>query len=99
MPSCASEITSLTPRTPRRRSLRKKLVQKSEGPMSIAQHLAPTVGVDADGDDHSVGLQVRPVALERSIIQTLPVGATRPGGSGMPQSEDTGVRGHDSFAG
>ena len=38
MPSCASEITSLTPRRPRRRSLRRNSVQKvsaSEGPMSM----------------------------------------------------------------
>ena len=38
MPSCASEITSLTPRRPRRASLRRKAVQNvsaSEGPTSM----------------------------------------------------------------
>ncbi len=38
MPSCASEITSLTPRRPRRASFRRKSVQKvsaSEGPTSM----------------------------------------------------------------
>jgi hypothetical protein len=38
-PSCASEMTSLTARSPRRRSLRRKSVQNvspSEGPMSMA---------------------------------------------------------------
>src|SRR5579859_4132833 len=65
MPSWASEITSLTPRRPRRASLRRKPVQKvsaSDRPISmppcptgdacIAErgHLAPAVGVDADRD-------------------------------------------------
>src|SRR5271154_4508248 len=55
IPSWASETTSLTPRRPRLRSLRKNSVQNvsaSEGPMSIAQYFAPAVGVDPDGDDH-----------------------------------------------
>ena len=55
MPSCASEITSLTPRRPRRASERRKSVQKvsaSEAPIAMPEHLAPAVGVDADGDDH-----------------------------------------------
>ena len=68
MPSWTSEMTSLTPRSPRRRSLRRKSVQKvsaSEGPMSIgrqkdarqnrramAKHFAPAIGVGADRDDH-----------------------------------------------
>jgi hypothetical protein len=45
----------LTPRRPRRASLRRKSVQKvsaSEGPIVHAQHLAPAVAVDADRDDH-----------------------------------------------
>src|SRR4029077_10667667 len=55
MPSWASEMTSLTPRRPRRLSLRRNSVQKvsaSEGPMSMPSTLAPTVRIDPDGDDH-----------------------------------------------
>ena len=53
-PSCASEITSLTPRKPCRASLRKNSVQK----VSVfrrtdieAQHFASSVAVDADRND------------------------------------------------
>ena len=55
MPSWASEMTSLTPRRPRRASLRRNSVQNvsaSEGPTVHAQHLAPAVAVDAHRDDH-----------------------------------------------
>ena len=55
MPSCASEMTSSTPFSPRRTSLRRNSVQKvsaSEAPMSMPEHLAPAVRGDADGDDH-----------------------------------------------
>jgi hypothetical protein len=54
-PSCASEITSLTPRSPRRASLRKKAVQNvsaSEGADIEPENLAPAVAVDPDRDDH-----------------------------------------------
>src|SRR5882672_4434153 len=54
-PSWASEMTSLTPRRPRRASLRRKSVQKvsaSDAPIRQAQHLAPAVAIDADRDDH-----------------------------------------------
>ena len=54
MPSCASEITSLTPRRPRRVSLRKELRPDRLG-LGCAdletKNLAPPIGVDADGDD------------------------------------------------
>ena len=56
MPSWASEITSLTPRKPRRASVRRKSVQKvsaSEGPMAMPNTsrrpsaLTPTATVTA----------------------------------------------------
>ena len=85
MPSWASETTSLTPRSPRRVSLRRNSVQigsASEVPTSHAQHLAPSVAVDADGDDDGdrhdappatdlqvggVDPQIRPVAFDRPL--------------------------------
>jgi hypothetical protein len=54
IPSWASEITSLTPRSPRRASLRRNAVQNvsaSEG-RCPCRDLAPPVAVDADRDDH-----------------------------------------------
>ena len=55
MPSWASETTSLTPRRPRRVSLRRNSVQNGLGLGGAdvhAEHLAPAVAVDADRDDH-----------------------------------------------
>src|SRR5438128_9725086 len=55
-PSCASEITSLTPRRPRRASERRNSVQKVSGLGGAdrhAQHLAPAVAADGDSDDDS----------------------------------------------
>src|SRR6185503_439593 len=52
MPSWASEITSLTPRRPRRASLRRKAVQNvsaSEGPISMPR-TSPSIGIDANRD-------------------------------------------------
>src|ERR1700728_3840220 len=52
-PSCASEITSLTPRRPRRASLRRKSVQNvsaSEQPTAKPRIFAPSIVIDADGD-------------------------------------------------
>ena len=54
MPSWASEMTSLTPRRPRRASLRRNSVQNGLGLGGAdvhAEHLAPAVAVDADRDD------------------------------------------------
>src|SRR2546430_12337046 len=54
-PSCASEITSLTPLRPRLASERRNSVQNvsaSEAPMADAQHLASAIAVDGDSDDH-----------------------------------------------
>src|SRR3954451_17142133 len=54
-PSWASETTSLTPRRPRRASLRRKSVQKVSGLRRAdrqAQHLAPDIVIDPDRDDH-----------------------------------------------
>ena len=89
-PLWSSEITSLTPRRPRRVSDRKNSVQPFDwlrsrglrGADRHAQHLAPSLGVDGDGDDHrdrddpaslahldvsGVEPEVGPVALERAI--------------------------------
>src|SRR5262249_1695013 len=55
MPSCASEITSLTPRSPRRASLRRKAVPERLGLGRTdveTENLAPAVCVDADRNDH-----------------------------------------------
>ncbi len=54
MPSWLSEMTSLTPRRPRRASFLRNAVQKvsaSDGADVHAEHLAPAVAVDPDGDD------------------------------------------------
>src|SRR5208283_4124494 len=54
-PSWASEMTSLTPRRPRRASLRRNSLQKvsaSEGQMSRPSTSRRAVAVDADGDRH-----------------------------------------------
>jgi hypothetical protein len=54
MPSWLSEPTSPTPRRPRRASLRRKVGSEGLGLGGAdihAQHLAPVVAVDADGDD------------------------------------------------
>ena len=52
MPSWASEMTSLTPRRPRRARLRRKSIQGLGLGRADrhAEHLAPAVAVDADGD-------------------------------------------------
>ena len=53
-PSWASEMTSLTPRRPRRASLRRNSRPERLGLRGTdiqAQHLAPAIAVDADGDD------------------------------------------------
>jgi len=45
MPSCASEITSLTPASPRRLSLRRNSTQKvsaSEGPIAMPRERGPS---------------------------------------------------------
>src|SRR3954465_11136103 len=54
-PSWASETTSLTPRRPRRASLRRKSVQKvsaSDAPIAKPSTLAPAIVIDPDRDDH-----------------------------------------------
>ena len=89
MPSCASETTSLTPRRPRRASLRRNAVQNGLGLGGAdlhAQHLAPAVAVDADGDDDGdrddaavladlqvggVDPEIGPVALDRPVEEGL----------------------------
>ena len=58
MPSCASEITSLTPRKPRRASLREKAGPEGLGLGGSdvhAQDFAPLIAVDADGDNDGHG--------------------------------------------
>src|SRR5207302_7634929 len=58
-PSCASEITSLTPRRPRRASERRKSVQPFDKLRSLglggadrdAQHFAPAIAVDGHRDN------------------------------------------------
>jgi hypothetical protein len=55
--SWASEMTSLTPRSPRRAKPRRRSLQKAsalEAPAAGAEHLAPAVAVqtDCDGDGH-----------------------------------------------
>ncbi len=55
IPSCASETTSLTPRRPRRASLRRNALPErlSLGRADIhAENLAPAIAVDAHRDDH-----------------------------------------------
>src|ERR1700719_4524476 len=52
-PSWASETTSLTPRRPRRASLRRKSVQKvSASDAPIAKPSTSAVAIDPDRDDH-----------------------------------------------
>src|SRR5204863_3729787 len=59
-PSCASEITSLTPLRPRLASERRNSVQPFDKLRSLglggadcdAQHLASAIAVDGDGNDH-----------------------------------------------
>src|SRR4029077_14733416 len=75
MPSWASEMTSLTPRRPRRRSLRRNSVQKvsaSEGPMSMPSTsrrpsaLTPTAMITATHlHIRRVEPDIGPVAFER----------------------------------
>jgi hypothetical protein len=55
IPSWASEITSLTPRRPRRASLRRNAVQKGLGLGGTdvqAENLTPAVYFDTDRNDH-----------------------------------------------
>ena len=79
----------MTPRRPRRRSLRRKSVQNGLGFRGAdvhAEHLAPAVAVDADGDDHrhrddaavlahlhvgGVDPQIGPVAFDRAVEEGL----------------------------
>src|SRR5215211_6983191 len=83
MPSWASEITSLTPRRPRRELAQKASPERlGLGGTDIhAEHLAPAVAVDGDGDNDGhrddapvlthlhvgrIDPQVGPVALDRA---------------------------------
>src|ERR1700683_136960 len=82
MPSWASETTSLTPRRPRLRSLRKNSVQKvsaSEGPMSMPStsrrpsEFTPTATITGDRDDAMVAAhfdvgRVDPRALDPGAV-------------------------------
>ena len=89
MPSWASEMTSLTPRRPRRLQLAQELGPEGLGLRGAdvhAEHLAPAVGVDPDGDDHRdrddamvaahlhvgrVEPDIGPVAFERPVEEGL----------------------------
>ena len=79
-PSWASEMTSLTPRRPRRVSERKNLAQNgSAADGRHAENLTTPVAVDADSDYHGNGgdppalvdPQVGPAAFDRPLEERL----------------------------
>ena len=95
-PSCASEMTRRTPLSPRLTRLRRNAVQNarsSDGPTSIAEHLALALAGDADRDDRRladdaavdphlvvrrIDPEVRMLARERAASETpRPAGRAR----------------------
>src|SRR5215218_73256 len=80
MPSWASEITSLTPRRPRRASLRRKPVQNVLATGGAGQRtnlqLHQTLGGKADHLPQKVGIRVFSTSARRFIISSVIAGSS-----------------------